>query len=503
MKKKLLNGFPFLLAAYPIIALRGQNLEFVAFPAIVRPLLLSFIITSSFFLLFRVVLKEWEKASLMTTLVITLFFIYGHVYTYFQTKFTDLIRHSYIVIAFSLLFLLIGVWILYARRTLAIRQFFTVFSLILLAFPLLEAFFYDYSLFRATVLAKEESRGETEYTQQVKEQDLPDIYMIILDGYTRSDVLEDVYDFDNSYFIEELSSIGFYIASCSQSNYPITKFSLSSIMNADYLENYSNLEILPPLKSSLVAETVQDFGYTTIAFENSVGGHFDLGEDVLISRKKQSLSIVDFTGGVNEFEAELIKTTLFKLLYDMPQLVPGFQVEDLQRAEHYEHYRQTFFILDELEKIPERDGHNFVFTHILVPHPPYIFTPSGEFYWTDQVRTGYPSNVEFISTHLLPVLKTIIETSDFSPIIIIQGDHGPYGNFITPEMRLSILNAYYIDTEAQASLYSTITPVNSFRVVFNHYFGTDLPMLDDISYFMNTAEEFSQDSIVENTCVPE
>ncbi len=274
-------------------------------------------------------------------------------------------------------------------------------------------------------------------------------------------------------------------------------------MNADYLENYSNLDVLPSLKNSLVKKTLQGLGYTTIAFENSVGGHFDLKEDVFISRKEQSFSMIDLAGGANEFEAELFKTTAFKLIYDMPYLLPGFQVEDLQKAEHYEHYRQIFFTLNELGKIPEREGHNFVFAHILVPHPPYIFTPSGEFAWTDHVRSGYASNVEFISTHLLPVLETIIETSDTPPVIIIQGDHGPYGDYITPEMRLSILNAYYMDTEAQASLYSAITPVNSFRIIFNHYFDTDLPMLDDISYFMKTADEFSPDSIVENTCKSE
>ena len=32
-------------------------------------------------------------------------------------------------------------------------------------------------------------------------------------------------------------------------------------------------------------------------------------------------------------------------------------------------------------------------------------------------------------------------------------------------------------------LYPSITPVNTFRVIFNRYLGTDLDMLDDINYF--------------------
>jgi len=31
-------------------------------------------------------------------------------------------------------------------------------------------------------------------------------------------------------------------------------------------------------------------------------------------------------------------------------------------------------------------------------------------------------------------------------------------------------------------MYNNISPVNTFRVIFNHYFGTNLPLLKDKSY---------------------
>jgi len=34
-------------------------------------------------------------------------------------------------------------------------------------------------------------------------------------------------------------------------------------------------------------------------------------------------------------------------------------------------------------------------------------------------------------------------------------------------------------------MYPSITPVNTFRLIFNAYFGTDLKLLPDISYFSN------------------
>ena len=36
-------------------------------------------------------------------------------------------------------------------------------------------------------------------------------------------------------------------------------------------------------------------------------------------------------------------------------------------------------------------------------------------------------------------------------------------------------------------LYPSITPVNSFRLVFNHYFGTNFDMLADESYITSSS----------------
>ena len=53
----------------------------------------------------------------------------------------------------------------------------------------------------------------------------PDIYYIILDGYSRDDTLQDFFDYDNSQFLKALEDMGFYVARCSQSNYAQTQLS--------------------------------------------------------------------------------------------------------------------------------------------------------------------------------------------------------------------------------------------------------------------------------------
>jgi hypothetical protein len=48
---------------------------------------------------------------------------------------------------------------------------------------------------------------------------------------------------------------------------------------------------------------------------------------------------------------------------------------------------------------------------------------------------------------------------------------------------MSILNAYHLPGGGEAALYPEISPANSFRVIFNRYFGTSLEMLPDESYY--------------------
>lgn len=61
-----------------------------------------------------------------------------------------------------------------------------------------------------------------------------------------------------------------------------------------------------------------------------------------------------------------------------------------------------------------------------------------------------------------------------------------------------ILNAYYLPGHAEM-LYPRVSPVNTFRLVFNAYYGGSYDILDDVSYFSPVPHlyEFSE---VPNRC---
>lgn len=76
------------------------------------------------------------------------------------------------------------------------------------------------------------------------------------------------------------------------------------------------------------------------------------------------------------------------------------------------------------------------------------------------------------------------------PIIILQADHGPgvLTDFNSIEDtclpgRYSQFSAYYLPGMDLQKIPGDITPVNLFRIIFNEYFGTRLPMLENANYW--------------------
>ncbi len=78
------------------------------------------------------------------------------------------------------------------------------------------------------------------------------------------------------------------------------------------------------------------------------------------------------------------------------------------------------------------------------------------------------------------MIDTILATSKTPPVIIIQADHGKVGE--NKYDKFKITNAYYLPNVKGNVIYPTITPVNTFRVIFDHYFGGDFKLLPDIIY---------------------
>jgi hypothetical protein len=259
-------------------------------------------------------------------------------------------------------------------------------------------------------------------------------------------------------------------------------------------ENTDRLPLWNLIKDSQVQKMFKGMGYHTIAFETGFDFSHLNGLDTFYRPERK---------GFNEFEILYVRTTFARLL-DEAGLLARFHYTPEDRKREL-----ILFDLEKLQELPGSPGPKFVFAHLVIPHQPFVFGPTGEalvipervnkgktYYTNHDYEVGYTNQARFISDRILQVIKSIIENSSVPPIIIIQGDHGPSHSDLTS--RMAILNAYYFPG-AEPELYSGITPVNSFRMLFDTYFGANLNLLEDVSYYSEYPNAYRFD-VVQNQC---
>ena len=476
----------FLFAVFPVLSLLANNTGQVDYSVAVRPLLLSLVISALLLFAARWLQRDWQKAGALVTVLNILFFSYGHAYAYFEdAQIAGLLvgRHRVLGVLWLGALILSVLWIVKRKELRTLTTSLNVITLGLLVLPVytLVSFWYSTVNVRETRLSTVPGLDSL-----AASPDAPDVYFFVLDQYARSDVLAEYFQYDNSAFLKSLSDLGFYVASCSQSNYPYTTASLAGTLNFDYVpqlgeeftpENKSFRPMQQAIKNSRTVAAFRQLGYQIIAFET--GYNFTELEDADIYYELSSSKI-------NSFEALLLRSSALLLPADFG-LLDQYELSDDERKRE-----RILFVLDRLEAIPSIPGKKFMFVHLVIPHPPFVFGPDGEAlvippfyengetgYKRDDFRQGYHNQVVFISAKFLDTIKKIIANSARPPVIIIQGDHGPIT--IPREERFSILNAYLFPG-SKPDLYPSLSPVNNFRLVFNTYFNTSLPLLPDQSF---------------------
>jgi hypothetical protein len=170
----------------------------------------------------------------------------------------------------------------------------------------------------------------------------------------------------------------------------------------------------------------------------------------------------------------------------MPQFLEMWlPVGNTLNSRNYRQYQQNVHALDTLQKIPDLPEKKFVYAHLFVTHQPFVFDTDGSFNpFLSQDYADYRDQVVFANQKLLEIVRTILARSDPAPIIVIQGDHSYFDGI----HRVKILNAYYFPDGGEEVLYPTVTPVNTFRLIFNTYYGGEYPLLPDVSRYMDAKD---------------
>lgn len=145
-------------------------------------------------------------------------------------------------------------------------------------------------------------------------------------------------------------------------------------------------------------------------------------------------------------------------------------------------------MLETLPKVSKTiQSPKFVYFHIVFPHPPYVMDADGKFLneEPDDELAAYADHIVYLNSRLIEIIDTILEQSNPEPIIIVQSDHGAAIDYkslnIDKANRLGILNALFLPGIDVTKLYSTISPVNTFRLIFDQFFNGHFGFLPDKS----------------------
>src|SRR5574341_1867696 len=425
-KPTWLQTFPFhplLFAIYPILALLAFNISEVELSSGNRSFLLSFLLACFLLLVFQMIYHDWRRAGLASTLVLILFYSYGHIYILLKGVNLGgfyLFRHRTLIPIWVAGGLFLFWWVL--RRSLnimAVTYTLNIVGLFLLILPLYRLT----SFFLQSRVSQAKAETSTSVLDLKVENEPPDIYYIILDGYGRADVLKNQYGYDNSDFLTALKNLGFYVADCAQSNYAQTQLSLSSSLNFNYIDSLTD-RFTPGLHDrtgldalihhSAVRESLEKAGYKTVAFASGFIATELTDSDYFLAPQRT-------IGELNEFESLLMETTFSRLIQDSNKFRAQTSGSELFRT-------RTLFALDKLDKLSYINGPKFVFVHLVIPHPPYVFGPTGgpvesEAVGTTNTKAGashYRDQAIYVSSRMLEVLPKIIANSTRPPVIVIQ-----------------------------------------------------------------------------------
>lgn len=505
---------PFLWAVFPILMLVAYNVQTIALWTVYRSIIVSLVGTTILFGILWLVLRDSYKAGLLVTLCLALFFTYGQIIVAILNKEIfgfNVGRHGVIAPLWLIIFVVSSIVILRAKRTLTnLTQALNLMATVALILPLVQIGLYRLHHFVPTQASTNQAASiapipsELESSRLRVDSKSPDVYYIILDGYGGDDTLSNYFDYDNTGFLNGLKKLGFYIASCSQSNYSVTRLSLPSSLNMRYLDTIGVREkdtidpsiLYPLLEENETRAVFKRLGYQIVSIESGYEPTDWENADFYLS-KDTDQGKVDFLGRLNQFESMELRTTAGLLLYKGNIKLPA-SVRTFLDSQYTESRARILYAFDAIGKIPTLPGHKFIFIHILAPHAPFTFGPNGEILnhqtaWAlsddlDYIdaasyKKGYRDEINYLNGRVLSTIKKVIDDSAVPPVIIIQGDHGPQST-IPDSARLAILNVYYFPDNGDKNLYLSISPVNTFRVVFNTYFGAKISLLPDTAHFL-------------------
>ncbi len=505
---------PLLMAVGPVLLLYSHNMHELRPSELLLPIGLAVGAAAVLWCLLSAILRDGARAAVLCSFFWLWFFACGHV----NSLLTGISARQAAQLASAPLFLLpytallaAGIYVIARQRALAgvLHQGLNATCVLLLLWHLVGMTHFEW---RRAIAHRLLPQSAPIRVVRPAGPTPPSIYYIVLDEYARADVLEDLYGLDNTSFLSYLRAKGFHVAEGSRANYSFTPLSLASTLNLEYLEGLAALVGTEsgdrqPLTDSILGNRLFRFlkqhGYSTVVFDSGYRVTDITTCDVRLAPAPEAPS----TALLSEFQICLLDTTPIPLLV---HLAPASVLRrgPARAVAEAAHVQRVVYALEQLPATTSLDGPLFVFAHILCPHAPFVFdrrgvnpAAKGELTGPESghcqsasdrsaYRARYREQVLYVNRTMMAVVDALMRNTGGNAVIVIAADHGPGSGLDWESLertdlreRMTTLLAYYLPGGPDDRFDHVVTPVNMFRLVLDRYFGTDLGMLPDESYY--------------------
>jgi hypothetical protein len=349
---------------------------------------------------------------------------------------------------------------------------------------------------------------------QADGQDHPDIVVLLLDGYPRTDVLARRFGADDSAFLDALRDRGFEVATTNHSNYTLTELTFASMFQLRYIDEIpslapfigtgrqENAALRDAAESGQAFSILRTAGYEVSWFP---GGW----EHVALRRAADRF--LD-SGELSDLERSVIHRTWFLYLLDAvwpsvfttsqrDRIVDGFDTLDQFAGE-------------------QADRPRFLFLHVPAPHLPPVVNADGTptalratryegisrqgYGMTDaEYRDAWQAELDYVADRVLHGVDLLLDSErGRKAVIIVMSDHGYGFELQQGDVQARIGNLLATRTPGAPDLFDDPpTPVNLFRLLFNAYLGTEFPQLPD-RYFLQGSRQLDLTEIYDPDQVP-
>ncbi|MGH7630924.1 MAG: sulfatase-like hydrolase/transferase [Gemmatimonadales bacterium] len=509
MTRRLSVLYPFLAAAYPVLALAAANRGEGIRPAeLVMPLAVSLAVAGALLLLARLITPDPHRRAILAFLGVIVFASHGYVRE-LLLSIPPLGFLAHDAVTLPLAGLLLGATAMSARAPgrsyAAVSRYLTVVMAILVGGSAV-TFARGAPPPRVARPPHSSPPGAGDGTGT-----RPHFFLIVLDKYTGSASLASNYRFDNAGFERFLEEHGFRVLRGPRANYVQTFLALASLLNWEYADGLvdslggdeQRRELLYPMvEDNRTAQALAALGYRFVfvpsAFAITMENRF---ADERVQHPRDV---------PREFETVWLRTTLLHRAVERwcatARCFRGLLPQVHESAESFD---WKFARLGELARSTEP---LFVFAHLALPHEPYLFAADCSHtkpYWperddgpeAEQVKAAYVAQVQCVNRKLERLVQELDRTGGRPAIVVLQSDHGhgrlgrdlPALEDVTADRiaeRVDIFAAYHLPGAPAGLIPDSMGPVNAMRAIMRHYYGFDLPPLEESTWWSSRDQPY-------------